>query len=263
MRSRPARVRSIGAGVCLAVAAVLPGTVGAAPPAGAAPTSAAAETTVRAAGAGEHNVTVRGPSRMRLRTGCREDYSIRVSFDVSAGEDYWVNLRGQDSQGHTIDGSTVSGTATATGRTTIERPLLLCGEGHDAGVGKLQVNVHVGDEMVDGTARTVIRYADRVRMKKPKRAVGRGHQVVLRGRWDRGTGFGLDCGYHNRKFVRVRIDFKPEGGSWRQIARTRIGAYGDWRKKVEVRRTGRYRARVRKSDRYLPARSVARRVRVR
>lgn len=200
---------------------------------------------------------------MKLRAGCQETYSLKVSFDLTAGEHYWVNLRGQDSQEHTIDGATVSGTATQTGRQSIERPLLLCGSTHDAGVGKLQVSVHVGDEQIDGTARTVIRYVDRVRMNKPKATVERGQTLTLRGVWDRGRGFGLACGYYNRRAVKVLIDFKPLNGTWRQVAKTGINGQGEWQRKVTVNQTGRYRARVAKSDRYLPARSLARLVQTR
>lgn len=255
-------VRSVGAGMCLVVAASLLGGLGTAP-AHAAHDRAGRPGPSQVAGAGDHDVRVKGPSHMVLRNGCREKYSLTVSFDATAGEDYWVNLRGQDSQGHSIDGSTVSGTATSTGRVAIKRPLLLCGSTHDAGVGKLQVNVHVGAEQVKGVARTVIRYADRIRMKRPKVAVRRGQSVLLRGRWDRGPGFGFGCGYYNRKAVRVRIWFKPYGGAWRQVAKARINGQGAWHKLVKVKRSGRYQVRVKKSNRYLPARSTVRRVRAR
>lgn len=262
MATGQATVRSIGAGVCLAVAASLLVVVSTAP-AHAATAGSEESSAARASAGNPHNVTGKGPSTMRLRTGCRETYSLTVSFDVAAGEHYDVTLRGQDSQGHTINGSTVTGTATSNGRRTIKRSLLLCGETHDGGVGKLQIFGRVGEQSFGDEVRTVIRYADRVRMKKPKRAVKRGKRVLLRGQWDRGRGFGLDCGYYNRKAVRVRIFFKPNGGSWRQISKVRISAYGDWHKKVKVKRSGKYQVRIKKSKRYLPTRSKVRRVRAR
>lgn len=255
MRSRRSGTGAVARGVSLLLAMSLLGAVGQTTAAGAVPAAPSGE--------GSHNVAVRAPGKLVLRSGCRETYSMTASFDAAAGEDYWVNLRGQDSQGHTIDGGTASGTATSTGRVRITRALLLCGSTHDAGTGVLQATVIVGDQTTSGTARVPIRYADRVRMKKPKRAVRRGHRVVLRGSWDRGPGFGRAAGYYNRKHVRVLVFFKAKGRAWRKIGTSRIDTQGNWREPVKVKRAGRYQARVRKSQRYLPARSVVRRIRVR
>lgn len=257
MRNSRSATGAVARGVSLVLAMSLLGAVGQPSSAGASPRP------VAPSGEGSHDVAVRAPGTMVLRSGCRETYSMTASFDAAADEDYWVNLRGQDSQGHTIDGGTASGTATSTGRVRITRALLLCGSTHDAGTGVLQVNVHVGNEQISGRARIPIRYADRVRMKKPKRAVRRGQRVVLRGSWDRGPGFGRAAGYYNRKHVRVLIFFKPNGRDWRKVGTSRIDTQGNWRERVKVKRTGRYQARVRKSQRYLPARSAVRRVRVR
>lgn len=210
--------------------------------------------------AGGRVVGIGGPETMILRSGCRETYHAAAVFDAVEGETYTVFLNAEDGTGRDIDGATREGTVTRSGRITVTAPLLLCGQLHDAGVGRIKVGMLIGDDpAVDLRKRVVLKYDDAVSMSKPVRVAG-GQRVRLRGAWSRGRGFGPGLTTYIRTSVRVGLYFRPSGGRWERVASTGIGTQGTWSKRVRLPKAGAWQARVAGSDRLLPARSQVRRV---
>lgn len=202
---------------------------------------------------GTRTVAVGGSDLMILRPGCRETYRAGVRFDAVAGEEYWTTINAEDGTGRDIDGGIREGVVAEDGPVTVKVPLLLCGAVHDAGVGKIKVGLIVGGTSVDLRRRVLIKYDDKVSLRK---ASLHGDRTTLRGSWTRGKGFPRGLTTYVRKSVHIGLYFKAAHGSrWRKVGRTGIESDGSWSARVRVGRDGRWQARVAGSKRLLPARS--------